>query len=82
MSDETINWKYSKCLYCKKDVDPHHDCQIVKQCKKRRNEILFSQIVYEKVQKKSKKIKKICIFLIRVNFLPYNREEETSLVSW
>ena len=27
MSDETINWKYSKCLYCKKDVDPHHDCR-------------------------------------------------------
>ena len=54
MSDETINWKYSKCLYCKKDVDPHHDCQVVKQCKKRRNEILFSQIVYEKLQKKSK----------------------------
>ena len=48
----------------------------------KRNEILFSQIVYEKLQKKSKKIKKICIFLIRVNFLPYNREEETSLVSW
>lgn len=34
MSDEIINWKYSKCLYCKKDVDPHHDCQVVKQCKK------------------------------------------------
>lgn len=34
MSDETVIWKYSKCLYCKKDVDPHHDCQIVKQCKK------------------------------------------------
>lgn len=49
MSDEAINWKYSKCLYCKKDVDPRHDCQIVKQCKKRRNEILFSQIVYEKL---------------------------------
>ena len=29
MSDETINWKYSKCLYRKKDVDPHHDCQVV-----------------------------------------------------
>ena len=34
MSDETEIWKYSKCLYCKKDVDPHHDCQVVKQCKK------------------------------------------------
>ena len=34
MSDETAIWKYSKCLYCKKDVDPHHDCQVVKQCKK------------------------------------------------
>ena len=34
MSDEAINWKYSKCLFCKKDVDPHHDCQVVKQCKK------------------------------------------------
>lgn len=64
MSDETGIWKYSKCLYCKKkDVDPHHDCQVVKQCKKK------------------KKLKK-CIFLVRVNFLPYNREEETSLVSW
>ena len=62
MSEETINWKYSKCLYCKKDVDPHHDCQVVKQCKKRRNEILFSQIVYEKLQKKSKKLKKYAYF--------------------
>ena len=62
MSDETINWKYSKCLYCKKDVDPHHDCQVVKQCKKRRNEILFSQIMYEKLQKKSKNLKNMYIF--------------------
>ena len=38
MSDETINWKYSKCLYCKKDVDPHHDCQVVKQCKVKKKE--------------------------------------------
>lgn len=28
------NWKYSKCLYCQKDVDPHNNCQIVKQSKK------------------------------------------------
>ena len=62
MSDETINWKYSKCLYCKKDVDPHHDCQVVKQCKKRSNEILFSQIVYEKLLKKSKNLKNMHIF--------------------
>ena len=62
MSDETAIWKYSKCLYCKKDVDPHHDCQVVKQCKKRRNEILFSQIVYEKLQKKSKNLKNMHIF--------------------
>ena len=41
MSDETINWKYSKCLYCKKDVDPHHDCQVVKQCKKERMRYCF-----------------------------------------
>ena len=62
MSDETAIWKYSKCLYCKKDVDPNHDCQVVKQCKKRRNEILFSQIVYEKLQKKSKNLKKYAYF--------------------
>ena len=30
MSNETVIWKYSKCLYCKKDVDPHHNCQVVK----------------------------------------------------
>ena len=36
MSDETAIWKYSKCLYCKKDVDPNHDCQVVKQCKKKK----------------------------------------------
>ena len=38
MSDETAIWKYSKCLYCKKDVDPHHDCQVVKQCKVKKKE--------------------------------------------
>ena len=29
-----LDWNYSKCLYCGKDVDPHHNCQVVKQCKK------------------------------------------------
>ena len=62
MSDETINWKYSKCLYCKKDVDPHRDCQVVKQCKKEGMRYCFSQIVYEKLQKKSKKLKKYAYF--------------------
>ena len=82
MSDETMIWKYSKCLYCKKDVDPHHDCQVVKQCKKEGMRYCFHRSCMRNYRRNQKKLKKICIFLIRVNFLPYNREEETSLVSW
>lgn len=32
--NKEIMWHYSKCLYCGKEVDPNHDCQIVKQSKK------------------------------------------------
>lgn len=66
MSDETINWKYSKCLYCKKDVDPHHDCQVVKQCKKEGMRYCFHRSCMRKhrenTEKTQKKNKKMYIF--------------------
>lgn len=65
MSDETINWKYSKCLYCKKDVDPHHDCQVVKQCKKEGMRYCFHRSCMRKPEKTQKKIKKMYIFSSR-----------------
>lgn len=40
-TNTSVVWKYSKCLYCKKEVDPHHDCQIVKQSKKERMRYCF-----------------------------------------